>query len=271
VAPSSLERQSARLGRHCLLYHLAHVPTAAPTEPLALDGFVTFEYSQFWPFEINVLVGTESHFVYGFTDSALRRSGRMTVGQKRRRAELEARFGKPSPHATRDAVESLVRLVAPDATSLHVRSDEHAAYPRAFRRLPHSITHATCSSRRCRTRNNPLFAVDLLDLLIRHGSSNHKRETIAFSKRRQSALERIAVLQVWRNYQKRLSERRRDSLTPAQALGLRTRALTQDELLYRRLFPHRVGLPASLALVYWRQVATRQIPNGTVHDLKHAA
>jgi len=32
-----------------------------------------------------------------------------------------------------------------------------------------------------------------LDLWLRHGSANHKRETIAWSKRRQRAMERLAV------------------------------------------------------------------------------
>ena len=58
--------------------------------------------------------------------------------------------------------------------------------------------------------------MNLLDLLIRHSSANHKRETIAFSKRRQSAAERLFVLVVWRNYLKSFSERKRDA-TPAQA------------------------------------------------------
>ena len=44
-----------------------------------------------------------------------------------------------------------------------------------------------------RTPQNPLFPVNLSDLLIRHTGGNHKRETIAFSKRRQGALYRIAV------------------------------------------------------------------------------
>jgi hypothetical protein len=38
------------------------------------------------------------------------------------------------------------------------------------------------------TAQNPLFPVNLADLLLRHSSANHKRETIAFSKRRQGAM-----------------------------------------------------------------------------------
>jgi len=36
-------------------------------------------------------------------------------------------------------------------------------------------------------------AVNLADLLLRHTGANHKRETIAFSKRRQGALYRVAI------------------------------------------------------------------------------
>ena len=271
VAHSTLQRQASRLGRHCLLFERTHGPRKPPEEPVAIDGFVTFEFSQYWPCEINVLVGRESYYVYAMTESELRRSGRMTAAQKKKRERLEAKHGKPDPEATRSAIEALVRLVAPEPAALDIYTDEHQAYPRAFRRLPHAITHRTVSSRRCRTAQNPLFAVDLYDLLLRHGGSNHKRETIAFSKRRQGALERAAVTQVWRNHVKRISENDRTSKTPAQALGLATRPLTSGDVLLRRLFPSQVPLPAPLNAWYWRDVETRQIPNGTRHDLKRAA
>jgi hypothetical protein len=43
------------------------------------------------------------------------------------------------------------------------------------------------------TTQNPLFPVNLADLLLRHSSANHKRETLAFSKRRQGTLYRMAI------------------------------------------------------------------------------
>jgi len=152
-----------------------------------------------------------------------------------------------------------------------LRSDEHPAYPRAWQRLSdRRIVHETVSSRQARTPANPLFAANLLDLLIRHSSANHKRETIAFSKRRQSAAERLAVLQVWRNYLKSFSERKRDA-TPAQRLGLTTRKLTVDDVLAQRLFPSRVRLPERLARYYWRLTPTRGLANPRVHRLRLAA
>ena len=88
----------------------------------------------------------------------------------------------------------------PEPQALELHSDEHPAYPRALRRLTDwSIRHHRISSLAARTPQNPLFPVNLLDLLLRHNSANHKRETIAFSKRGQSAVERAALLLVWRN------------------------------------------------------------------------
>ena len=120
-----------------------------------------------------------------------------------------------------------------------------------------------------RTTQNPLFPVNLLDLLIRHSSANHKRETIAFSKRRQSAVERLAILLVWRNYMKSFSERKRDE-TPAQRLGLLERRLRVEDVLSKRLFATRMSLPERVERYYRRLVTTRRIPNGRRHQLRFA-
>lgn len=271
VAGTTTQRQSARLGRHCLLFHQLRRPPSPPREDLVLDGLVSFEYSQFWPFETNVLVGADTFFTYAFTHAELRRSGRMTPGQAKRRILLEMRHGKPNPQATKESVVALIRLVAPEPIPLRIRSDEHQAYPRAFRELDHDIEHSTVSSRRCRTARNPLFAVDLFDNMVRHGSANHKRETIAFSKRRQSAMERMAIKLVWRNHMKRRAETRLGSPTPAMALGLANAPLKVTDVLHRRLFPSLVPLPEPLRTVYWRDLETRQIPRSTRHELIYAA
>jgi hypothetical protein len=106
--------------------------------------------------------------------------------------------------------------------------------------------------------------------LIRHSSANHKRETIAFSKRRQGAAYRMAILLVWRNYLKSVSERRQDP-TPAQRLGIFPRKLRVGDVLAERLFPSRIPLPERIAQYYWRRVPTRRIPNAPEHRLDYAA
>jgi transposase-like protein len=271
VSPTTVLGQAARLGRHCLLFHQQMRPKGPIEEPLALDSFISFEYSQYWPCAFHLAAGRESHFFYGFTDSPLRRSGRMTKRQRRRRAELEARLGRPDPRAVERDVAVLLKTIAPNGQALTVHTDEHQDYPRAFRDVTHlDIRHETISSRAARTPHNPLFDVNLLDLLIRHGDANHKRETIAFAKRRQAALERLAVLLVWRNYIKHFSERKRDA-TPAMRLGLLERPLTMTEVLGQRLFPSKERLPARWMDYYAGLVQTGQIRNGRKHRLKYAA
>jgi transposase-like protein len=265
TSPQTLATHSARLGRHCLLFHEQARPRGPLTEPVVLDTFVSFEYSQYHPTGYHLLVGKESHFFYGFTDSELRRSGRMTAHQKRKRARLEARFGRPDPRSTEREVAALLEIVLGDSETVELHSDEHPDYPRAIARLRHvRVEHHTISSRAARTTGNPLFPVNLLDLLIRHSGSNHGRETISFSKRRLSALLRLALLQVWRNWVKSFSERKRDA-SPAMRLGICDRRLKVPEILATRLFPTRAKLPERWERNYWGKVHTRMIPRGVEH------
>jgi hypothetical protein len=236
-------------------------------EPIVADGFETFEYSQYFPFHFNVAVGAHSHFLYRFTDSPLRRKGRMTPHQKARREILEKTLGRPDPKAIEKEMAELLRLLPKGRIVL--KTDEHTAYPRAIRRSGRQVAHSVTSSKQARTARNPLFPVNLVDLLIRHSSSNHKRETIAFSKRRQNAAEKLAILQVWRNFLKCFSEKKQDA-TPAMRLGLTDRKLTVGDVLKERLFVSRTALPVRLGRYYFREILTRMVPQGRLHNKTYA-
>ena len=269
VHPLTVQRQVERLGRHCLLVHEEFRPKGAPQEPLVLDGFRTLESGHYWPFDLNLLVGA-SHFVYAFNDAELRRSGTHTPKQLERRQELEARYGRADPQATRRAVGELVGRVVPPGNAVEIRSDDHKAYPMAFRRLwNREIRHQTTPSKASRTPRNPLFPANLADLLLRHGSANHKRQTIAFSKRRQGALYRAAIWVVWRNYVKSRSERRRDA-PPGVAIGAIPRRMTMGEILEGRRFPWRHSLSEWLERCYFGRIPTRRLPQIRVHACTYA-
>src|SRR5436190_7779545 len=62
-SPSTVGAHAARLARHCLLFHARHRPLGPVSEPLVLDTFVSFEYSQFHPTGFHLLVGKDSHFL----------------------------------------------------------------------------------------------------------------------------------------------------------------------------------------------------------------
>ena len=270
VSPQTIAGMAARLGRHCQLFHEELRPKGSIPEPMALDSFESFEYSQDHPTSYHVLAGQRSHYFHGFTESELRRKGTMTQAQRKRRARLETLLGRPDPKSIEKEVAELVRIVVPRPQELELHTDEHQAYPRALRALTHlRVGHRTISSRAARNAQNPLFPINLLDLLFRHSGANHKRETIAFSKRRQSGIERMWVFLVWRNYIKSFSERHPGE-SPAMKSGIVDRLLSVKEVLASRRFPSLIELPRRWAMHYWRQTPTRRLPKVQIHNLKFA-
>lgn len=272
-AHSTVLNQSRRLGRHCLLFQHLHAPPGPPDEPLVLDGLRGFELSQFWPFDLNHLTGADTHFLHGFNLAPLRRSGTMKPRQKAKREALEKAHGRPDPQATRKQSEALLRRVTGGPCAVKLVSDEHQAYVQAVRRMPEwDISHHRVSSKAARSPQNPLWTANLADLLVRHRGANHKRETIACSKRAQGVLSRMAVFQVNRNFIRgvRVRDGKR-SPSPAMKRGLMSRRLSVEEVLSKRLFPSQVLLPPDLQEVYGERVPTRQLPRLRHHELKYAA
>jgi hypothetical protein len=269
VAPETVNRQLARLGRHCMLFHMQHWRQSPPGGPICIDGFESFEYSQYHPIHHHVAVEADTGFIAYHADSELRRKGRMTAWQKVRRQELEERFGRPSGSAIREDMGHVVAVVLEGAQRAVVRSDDHRAYPPGLLALSCEVVHEITSSRRARNAKNPLFPINELDMLTRHSQSNHRRETIAFSKRRQASAERFSVFMTWRNYVKRHREKG-PAVTPAMKRGLMRRPLTVPELCAQRLFVDRIGLPARWQEYYDRTITTREIANNREHRLKYA-
>jgi len=270
VHNETIGRQAARLGRHCLLFHARMMSRARPATDIVIDGFVSFAWSQYFPFHHHLAVEKETDFILYTTDSEVRRSGAMTARQRRRRQELEDLHGRPDPQAVRKDVLELLRVIAGTQPRMTVYSDDHRAYPAAIRALPCEIDHRVTPSTAPRDKRNPLWEVNLADLLIRHSSANHKRETIAWSKRRLGSVLRLAVFIAWRNYIKGRREKIRGSPTPAVARGMCRRRLTVKEILMERLFPSLVALPERWRSYYWGRVWTRPLARQRRHQLKYA-
>jgi transposase-like protein len=269
VAPSTIDRLLGRLGRHCLLLHASLTAHARPQGPVVLDSFESFEFSQFFPFQHHLLSETHTSFFWHFTDSPLRRKGRMTEAQKRRRFELETTFGRPDPRAVEKDVRLLLQATLDGVQVATLRSDDHRAYPRALQEVPCRVEHQVTSSRQRRNAHNPLFEINLLDLLIRHSQANHRRQTLAWSKRRQSSADRLALFLVWRNYVKWRWEKRCRA-TPAMLKGLLTRRLRIPEILRQRLFRSHIPLPQRWAAYYQHAVLTPALAHNRRHTLKYA-
>ena len=270
AAPKTVDDQLSRLGRHCMLFHCQRVHRAPIPATVVVDGFETFEHSQYFPFHFNLCIEKATDFVLGFTDSELRRKGRMTPEQKARRRELEALYGRPDPGAVRKQMGALLRDTVGRASEITIHSDDHRAYPPAIKRLRGKVIHRVTPGSAHRGVHNPLHPVNLADLLIRHSQSGHKRETIAFAKRRAASAERLAIFVVWRNYMKGRQEKKRNSPTPAMCRGIAARPLRTEELLSRRIFYDHVSLPGRWRQYYQRLIRTRPLGLQRTHELKYA-
>jgi hypothetical protein len=131
------------------------------------------------------------------------------------------------------------------------------------------VIHRVTSSKERRDQRNPLWEINLLDLMIRHSTAAHKRETIAWAKRRQASAEKLTIFQVWHNYIKRRHEKG-PRVTPAMLIGLATRPWRVRDILSRRLFFEKTTLSSRWEQYYRRTVETRALAVNRTHDLTYA-
>jgi transposase-like protein len=270
VDPATVNHKLARLGRHCLLFHDRMMADARPATALVIDGFESFELSQYFPFHHNLAVEKGTDFVIYFNDSELRRKGRMQPGQRARREVLERRYGRPDPQAVEKGIADLLAVSVLPQAAVTVYSDDHPQYRRPLQRHAGVKRHLVTAGTEHRDQHNALWEVNLLELVIRHSSANHRRETLAWSKRRQASAERLAILLVWRNYLSGRRQKDRHSQTPAMARGMLKRRLTVAHVLGQRLFVRHARLSRGWEAYYRREVSTRALPRERRHNLKYA-
>ncbi len=210
----SVSNRISRASRQAIAAESRLASSRHPDEDLAADGFESFCVSQFFPNNIHLLVGQASQFVYASNHVTLRRKGRMTKAQKRRRSELDGRF-RPTPRGiekgfSRIATEALRLLSDSSRESLVLWTDEKLEYIRALEGRPvfasleaaGRFRHRRVSSRAARTRANPLYPVNYFDRELRKDLHEHVRETVCFGRNVNQQNERLVLYLFGHNYQK---------------------------------------------------------------------
>jgi len=276
-APSTVTRLSARLGRIALLLQAEALSELdGLDEPIVFDHFETFAFSQDDRLGIGTAVGQRSWFVYTFDPAPHRRAGRRSALRRAPTRPLPESAPGSVVRSTRRVLDTLRRLT-PDC--LQLVTDDHPAYRSAVRGLLGSIEHQIYPNpprgpgadlEVVRQRDRAMFAVDLLHKLKRHTQAHHRRETIAFGRRSNAILERTALMAVWRNFIKKVSERRSDPVTPAMRAGLTDRVWSWTDVCSKRRFPGRISLPGGWAKVYRRGWITPAVGRNQIHQLRHA-
>jgi transposase-like protein len=209
---ASIQNRLERLGRASLALHSRLSASLFFSENLVADGFESFDQSQYFPSHLNLLVGAKSQFLYAITHATLRRKGRMTEPQLRRRAFLETRFRPPS-RALTDAFALLASTIPwhwnhSSFPSLLLKTDKHPAYPRALSSITELAQQMSCEnfyhvrypSTLPRTLANPLFPVNYFDRELRKDLAAFRRESSCFTRNVGAGLLRSACYLAWHNY-----------------------------------------------------------------------
>jgi transposase-like protein len=232
VARRTVEHRFSWLARHARHLHLNQLRGACLEGPFQLDELESFESNRFQPLTVPVLIEAPHLFMLTCELAPLRRKGRMTLAQRRRRSAHEALHGRRPSHsdaAVRRTLETLKRVVDP-AAAVVLDSDHKPSYGLLGAKVfgERFIWRRHAASAR-RDRANPLFPINHTNARLRHFLARLRRRTWCVSKCARGLAEHLAVVMMWVNYSRGITNRTR--LTPAQALGLAQRTYRPEELV----------------------------------------
>jgi hypothetical protein len=264
----SLRIRQDRLARNALYLQALAIRKHPIRESLVADGLESFVESQFFPVNINILVGKKSQFIYYFTESHSRRKGTKTAKQEARCSEV---YADKSFEESKISVmfEKLVGFLRGRCATKSVRldTDELPIYRSVIERWNQgsggglTIDHHETPSTLPRTTGNHLFAVNYIDRLIRKDVPNHRRETICFARNDRNLLSRFAYYAVTHNFFKPFrvnSHAKQSKETHAErAFGLSGEIEKWKARMHEfRFFRTFVELPEYFDAVWFRRTPT---------------
>jgi transposase-like protein len=259
----------SRLARQAIALHALLRETFFLQEEIVADGFESFTCSQYHPNNIHLAVGKDSQYLFGADYSHLRRKGRMTEEQLKRREELEQEWRSPKG----DIVRSFLRLLRQideyrgeeNDNPVRLYTDEKQEYRRCTEGESW-FDHLQVPSTDPRTLRNELFAVNYYDREIRKDQSNHTRETVEYSRDVNNAMDRMWIYSVYHNYVKPYRIDRSEERTHGECAGIDVGKLKRlwKRFFTQRFFVSRVRLSESEWYSWYRCYATPMKLTATV-------
>jgi len=233
-------RKLSRIARHSRRLHQARLGSHQISGTFQLDELETFETNRFRPVTVPVLIEKRSYFLVATSTAPLRRKGRMTAAQIRRRAQIE-RLEGPRRSGSNFAVARCLAALARHATlPVVLESDRKPSYGLLARRLLRGqLLHLTHDSRTRRDRANPLFAINHTNAMLRYCLARLRRRTWCVTRLRAWLQLALDLFAAWFNYCRGITIK--TCVSPAQALGLASRKLKTTEWLSWRQDWHNAG------------------------------
>jgi transposase-like protein len=230
-----------RLGRHCRAFHescLSSRPGGLCSGPFQLDELETFEHRRrLQPLTVPVLIHRRSYFVLHAEVASLPSRGGLREKERRKKEQLEARFGKRrsgSRAAVEGCFEALAGVLGRSSSEL-VQTDFKATYSGCIRRaLGPRFGHQQTPSTLARDRANPLFPINHTLAQLRDGISRLVRRSWAASKQAARLRNHLWIWICWRNYVRGITNEAPHT-TPGMIVGASQRKLGREEILRWRI------------------------------------
>lgn len=268
----TVQNRLDRLCRQALALHARLRPLADPTEAVCIDGFVSFDVSQFFPNEITISMTHDSLFMLDLSHATRRRSGSMTTKQAKKAKQLygEIPLERGGIKRTfRDILDSLeLERVPSPHQPLIIITDEKPDYEWVLHRHPlftsqneeRRVVHVGINSKLPRTFRNPLFPSNYIDRQIRKDQANHHRETACFSRNVANGMSRLGLYLILHNYMKkfRIKARVADTRVHAEAAGIPKDLVREavSAMFWKRAFLTRIEIPPTLSRIWTKDFPT---------------
>ena len=269
LSSDSIRIRRDRIGRNSLYFQQTMLEDINIKESFCADGFESYVNSKYYPINLNIAVGSESEFLYFFTNSVSKRKGKMTAEQAERvkyeyvnKSFAGCKLKEQFTNLIRETVSRTKKKV------IELFTDEHPTYKTIIEEWNSNkgeddpyIKHTQVSSKLPRSPGTLLFPVNYLDMLFRKDCPMFRRRSICYGKNLQNMMLRVSHYMVMHNFfkPKRITSKREQLEDKHHTLlGFdeeKLSALT-DRLYTDRFFLSRVDLPE-----FFFQVWTKSVPN----------
>jgi transposase-like protein len=214
VSTGTIANRLEKLSHQVISQNKQHLKDFKLKEDLVADGFESFTVSQYFPENISLLVGKKSQFVFSYHHVTIRRKGRMTEKQKKKRDFINE-IVPFQPNGIFKSFKYLMKTLLEvwdydTYKPLTLWTDEKPEYEHAILSIPELreqgkigyFNHAKINSRIARTLRNPLFPVNYMDRELRKDIAAYRRETVCFARNINAAMARLSVYFYYHNYYK---------------------------------------------------------------------
>ena len=268
----AIQNRTDRLGRQMIALQTYLHQYFHSHEDVCIDGFQSFDVSQYFPNNITISITRDTRFIHEATHATLRRSGRMTDAQRQKRDALATQFifeKNAIKRSFTDILDHLAIQRPPVAGHpLVIITDEKLEYVHALKEhslfvdqdQEHLTFHDRLSSKAERTYRNPLFASNYIDRELRKDQATHRRETTCHCRSVSKGMMRLWCYIGWHNYHKRfmINNPAVDLSTHAEHAGIHRLPLERyREVAYRcRAFLSRFDLTLCDTEAWLKQMPT---------------